>query len=377
MRYDYIFSGMGLSSLMILHKMIRTDLCNGKDILIIELAKEKHNDRTWCFWEKGDGQWDSLLNKRWEEAYFIADNTRVNCLENGYGYKMLESKSFYDFVLREISQHDKIRIVREKTVSFEEKDDFVLVTTEENRYEANCFFNSVLNKDELSDDGRYPLLQQHFTGWFVQSELDVFVDKQAVFMDFSVGQKENTRFMYVLPVSAREALVEYTLFSPCLIADDEYETEIAGYLESHGVTGFKIIAKEKGNIPMTSFPFWNKNSKKILHIGTAGGWTKASTGYTFKNSDRLSDKVIEKLKESKIDFRNFKKADRFTFYDRLFVRVLFNQNEIGKSLFTGMFSKVNPEKILRFLDEESSIAEELEIIWACPKWPFVKALFKK
>ncbi|MCL9807221.1 lycopene cyclase family protein [Flavobacterium amniphilum] len=377
MRYDFIFSGMGLSSLMILHKMIQSDLCSGKDILIIEAEKEKHNDRTWCFWEKGEGRWDSLLKKRWEQAYFVADDIKVNCLKDGYEYKMLESKSFYDLVLNEISQNDRIQVVHEKMVSFSEKEDFVWIVTEENHYEANYFFNSVLNKSEFIENIRYPLLQQHFAGWFVRSESAVFDDNKAVFMDFSVGQKGNTRFMYVLPVSAREALVEYTLFSPDLIAQGEYEIEIEGYLKSQGIAEFTIVAKEKGNIPMTAYPFWNKNSKRTLYIGTAGGWTKASTGYTFKNSDKLSDRVIGRVKVGKIDFRDFKKAERFTFYDSLFVKVLFGENSIGKNLFTGMFSKVSPEKILRFLDEESSIVEEIEIIWACPKWPFIKALFKK
>jgi lycopene beta-cyclase len=32
---------------------------------------------------------------------------------------------------------------------------------------------------------------------------------------------------------------------------------------------------------MTCYPL-EKNTQRVLNIGTAGGWTKASTGYTFK-----------------------------------------------------------------------------------------------
>ena len=125
---------------------------------------------------------------------------------------------------------------------------------------------------------------------------------------------------------------------------------------------------------MTVFPFWKSNSKNVLNIGTAGGWTKASTGYTFKNTIKQSERVVSVLKKSTIDFREFHKPNRFLFYDKLFVSVLYKNNELGKKIFSSMFLKVKPEKIFKFLDEESNLKEELEIILACPKIPFIKAL---
>lgn len=377
MRYDYIFSGMGLSTLMILHKMVREGVCKGKTILIVEADVRSQNDKTWCFWEKGNGDWDFLLKKSWKEAFFISDEVQVNCLEGGYEYKMLESKVFCNFVLQEINEYEGIHIVHDKVNGFEDRGEFVLVSGDENQYEARYFFSSVLDRNVIQNNVYFPLLQQHFVGWFVQTELPFFNDNQATFMDFSVGQKGNTRFMYVLPTSATEALVEYTLFSPDLLSEEEYEAEISAYLKSQGINDFKITAKEKGNIPMTSYPFWNSNSKRVLHIGSAGGWTKASTGYTFKNADKLSNKVVKLLRNENVDFTQFKTPNRFTFYDRLFVKVLYSENAVGKLLFTKMFSKVRPNKILRFLDEESSVTEDLQVIWVCPKLPFIKALFKK
>lgn len=377
MRYDYIFSGMGLSTMMILYKMIQAERCSGKSILVIEPQKERHNDRTWCFWEKGSGDWDFLLKKSWKEAYFLTEEMWVNCLGPSYEYKMIESGTFYEFILKEIKQCEAIRIVHDKVIDFKEGLDFVSIITERNQYETEFFFNSVLDHIAIQNNNSYPLLQQHFMGWFIQTEFPFFDEERVTFMDFSVFQKGNTRFMYVLPVAANKILVEYTLFSSDLLAVEEYETEIENYLKSKGITDFRIVAKEKGIIPMTSYPFWNKNTKRVLHIGSAGGWTKASTGYTFKNSEKLSNEVVDLLKKDIIDFTYFKKANRFTFYDRLFVKVLYDENALGKLLFSRMFSKVKPDVILRFLDEESSFIEELKVIWACPKWPFVKALFKK
>ena len=125
---------------------------------------------------------------------------------------------------------------------------------------------------------------------------------------------------------------------------------------------------------MTVFPFWKSNSKNVLHIGTAGGWTKASTGYTFKNTIKQSERVVSLLKKPTIDFRKFHNTNRFLFYDKLFVRVLYNNNYLGKKIFSNMFLKVQPKKIFKFLDEESNVKEDLEIILACPKMPFIRSL---
>ena len=65
------------------------------------------------------------------------------------------------------------------------------------------------------------------------------------------------------PTSSTEALLEYTLFSKDLLSKEAYETEIENYIKKLGITEYEIVEKERGNIPMTCFPFWKKNSKNI------------------------------------------------------------------------------------------------------------------
>ena len=192
-------------------------------------------------------------------------------------------------------------------------------------------------------------------------------------MDFSVAKNGNTRFMYVLPTSSTEALIEYTLFSKDLLTKHEYEMEIEKYIEKLQITDYKIIEKEQGNIPMTSYRFWQHNSKNIVNIGSAGGWTKASTGYTFKNSIKKSKALIRFL-VTQNDFRKLHKRDKFWFYDLLFLDVLYRRNDLGSHVFSLLFKKGNPTLIFKFLDEETSISEDLQVIWKCPKGLFVRAL---
>ena len=100
--------------------------------------------------------------------------------------------------------------------------------------------NIIYNPTLVARQNEYPVLQQHFVGWFVQTKEPVFTAEKPTFMDFSVAQKGNTRFMYVLPTSATEALVEYTLFSANLLPKAEYETAIKDYLQQLGVTSYTI-----------------------------------------------------------------------------------------------------------------------------------------
>ena len=127
---------------------------------------------------------------------------------------------------------------------------------------------------------------------------------------------------------------------------------------------------------MTSYPFWKHNSKNIINIGSAGGWTKASTGYTFKNSIKKS-KALVQLLSTEIDFRKYHKKDKFWFYDLLFLDVLNSNNEKGSQVFAALFRAGNPTLIFKFLDEETSFSEDLQVIWKCPKPLFIKALLKR
>ncbi|ESU27040.1 crtY protein [Flavobacterium limnosediminis JC2902] len=372
--YDYIFAGTGLAGLMVLHEMNKSGVLSGKSVLLLDPEEKDKNDRTWCFWENGAGEWDSVVAKQWFSGFFVNRELRKECFGSGMSYKMIESQSFYNRIFDELKSFPDIVWKQERLLSFVESDLEVIITTDVNTYSGSVFFNSVLDAETLRNKKKYPLLLQHFQGWFVKTSVPFFNHDSATFMDFSVPQNGNTRFMYVLPISDTEALVEYTLFSADVLADAEYENAIAVYLKEKGIADYEIVRKEKGVIPMTTYPFWKGNSKRILHIGSAGGWTKASTGYTFKNSVKQSKRVAAYLKSNPVDFTHFYKPNRFTFYDSLFVDVLYGENQLGCKLFSGMFTKVQPKLVFDFLDEKTSWKEEMKVIWSCPKLPFLKVL---
>jgi len=373
--YNYIFTGSGLSALMTVYEMIISANFQDKSILLIDENSKKSNDRTWCFWDESN-IFNETISKKWKTALFANDIFTKELEIQPFQYKMIRGLDFYTFIFEEISKQTNITFLNEKVLSFEDLGNQCIVKTNQQEFTANIVFNSIFNSKIVTSQNKYPLLQQHFIGWYIKSKEPVFNSDCATFMDFSIAQKGNTRFMYVLPTSKTEALLEYTLFSKDLLPKEEYEEEIVNYIQKLGITEYEIVEKEQGSIPMTCYKFWEHNTKNSINIGSAGGWTKASTGFTFKNVTKKSKALVTFL-QNENDFTKFHKKNKFWLYDLLFIDVLFKNNALGSKIFSSLFKKGNPILIFRFLDEDTSFTEDLKVMWKCPKIPFINALLNR
>ena len=375
-QYDYIILGAGASGLMLAFRMSQDSFFDEKSILIIDQVKDKGNDRTWCYWEDGAGEWDDLLTKTWPKVFFGSESFSKTITITPFSYKMIRSEKFYNNLWRSINLKPNISFIEDRAVSWTETEKGVTVSTIKSAYFGLKLFNSIPNKEVYETQQQYPVLQQHFMGWFVKTKTDCFDDSVASFMDFNIPQNGNTRFMYVLPIDKNMALFEYTLFSKELLKHSDYEDAIKDYLNQKKITDFEILEKETGSIPMTSFKFEELNSKNILNIGTAGGWTKASTGYTFNNTSKKTKDLVVFLKTEN-DLTQFSKRTKFWFYDLLFLDVLATNNGKGSTVFSDMFKRVNAKTILRFLDEESTFLQDLKIMSSVSPKLFLSAIFKR
>jgi lycopene beta-cyclase len=85
--------------------------------------------------------------------------------------------------------------------------------------------------------------------------------------------------------------------------------------------------------------------------------------------------LIDFLKTEK-DFTKFHKPSRFWFYDLIFMDVLDKKNHLGAAVFSALFQKGDSELIFKFLNQETTIWQEIEVMWRCPKIPFIKAFLR-
>ena len=370
-KFDYIICGGGASGLLLSNAFISDKFFNDKKILIIEKESKTSNDRTFGFWNDKESVLDEMVFKEWEFAEFKDSNSYNTFLLNPYKYKMIKSNQFYSHIGNKILKAANFKYLNSNINEIDEINN--IVKTDDGEFSSSIIFSSIYNEVTFK---KYPILKQHFIGWTIETKSETFDDNKITFMDFSVDQKDEIRFMYILPFSKNKALVEYTLFSKELISDNEYEKEIKSYLKENNIQGYTIKEKEKGMIPMTCYPFFENNTDTYFQIGTAGGWSKPSTGYTIKNSIKKIDVVVESLKHnkplSKIRFKN-----RFWYYDLLFLDVLIASKGKGSQVFSDLFKNNDPIKIFKFLDENTSVVEELSIFLSVDIKTFVRSLLKR
>ncbi len=363
---------MGCAGLSLAVQLKKSGLSKGKRILLADREHKQQNDRTWCFWETAPGPFEHLVFRRWQHAWFHS-STHSSLLHLApYFYKMIRGIDFFQYCLSEIANSPEFEILHGEVQSIDTDEDGATLVIGDKKVRGRYLFNSILfNKPGIRDNEFY--LLQHFKGWVIRTPEPSFKENEATLMDFRPDQHNGTTFVYVMPFSPTEALVEYTLFTASLLNDNEYDSALKKYINDvMGIPQYEIIDREFGIIPMTNYRFQRRQGN-ILNIGTAGGRTKASSGYTFRFIQKDTADIIESLKVNGDPFSPVNQPSRFNWYDSVLLNILSHNALGGDEIFTHLFRKNDPDKILKFLDNETSVSEELRILSTLPQWPFMKA----
>ena len=374
-KFDYIIVGGGLSGLHLSYCFLNDKYFKDYSILIIDKGKSKMSDNYFSYWESGDGNWDSILKNKWNKGHFFSSKGKVKMDFSDYSYKTLSSSKFKEYVKKNIKKNKQFKFINDTVLNIREENNGVVVVGNKRNYYSKHIFDSRLNSTTIKNIKNHTSLKQHFVGWVVKTNKKTFNKKSFVFMDYRIRDKKSTAFTYVLPFKKDEALIEHTYFSNDECNKEVYESYIKNYLKKYyNTSDFKIIKSEAGVIPMTMYPFHKDSTKNITKIGTAGGWVKPSTGYSFKNCEKYSFKILENIKNGK-DFRIIPKK-RYFFLDNILLGVLSRYNFRGETIFYRMIKRNPTKKILRFLDEESSSLDILKIIISMRSIYFVKVFIK-
>ena len=374
-KFDYIIVGGGLSGLHLSYCFLNDKYFKDYSILIIDKGKAKKQDNYFSFWESGAGNWDTILKNKWNKGYFFSSKGKVEMDFSDYNYKTLSSLKFKGHVKKKIKKNKKFKIINDTILKIREENNDVVVVGNKRNYYAKHIFDSRLSSGTIKKLKNHTSLKQHFVGWVVKTNKKKFNKKSFVFMDYRIRDKNSTAFTYVLPFKKDEALIEHTYFSKDECNKELYEFYIKNYLNKYyNISNFKILKSESGVIPMTIYPFHKDSTKNITKIGTAGGWVKPSTGYSFKNCEKFSLKILENIKNDK-DFRIVPKKGYF-FLDNILLGVLSKYNYRGETIFYRLIKRNSTKKILRFLNEESSLLDIIKIIISMRSIYFLKVFIK-
>ncbi len=330
------------------------------------------NDRTWSFWMDKPHMFDDIVSKKWTHINFYGESDLEKLDIAPYTYQTIQGIDFYNFTLERIKQCAHIDIKYEAVHDISQTDDNpVTVFTSHNEYSCAKVFTSIVTHYPSED---LHFVWQHFKGWLIETNTEVFDNDTATFMDFRIDQEGETRFVYVLPYSKNRALVEATIFSKNKWSPTEYDPILIGYLHKYlQLQDYRLIEEEVGAIPMTTSRFNSIKSDSIIPIGTLSDSVKPSSGYAFIRIQEEADAIIEQMDQSST--LNTKRKSRFIAYDRTMLDVIIRNKKPAKLIFSLMFQRNTPQQIFAFLNEKTSLLQEVNIFRTLPFWPFLTSFF--
>ena len=351
--FDYIIIGGGCAGLSLAYELEIHEKLKNKTLAIIEPRENYKRDKTWSFWKVTSHNFEDCVKKNWEN-FSINVPGETNYVEcKNFPYQSVDSGLFYKKINAKLKENKNI---------------YFFKNIEEVNFRNSFIFNSVPNIEK-----DYKNLWQHFCGVEIETENSIFDEEIFNLMDFDCEQRDSVHFFYTLPFSKNKALVETTWLSRMNDnSQKDYEKQINNYIEKNlKIKNYKVTYKEQGAIPLF-YPLYRKEKNKI-NIGTAGGMTRLSTGYTFLNIQEHS-KYVRKNIENISNLKKFEINKKYQFLDDIFLRVLNRHPEKMANIFFRMF-KAHPKTVIKFLSNKSNFLEDLSIILKMPKWTFFKALF--
>lgn len=368
--YDVVFAGFGASACILIHQLHSSGWLKEKKILIVEPSEKKTNDRTFCFWAKPDSdlvkQFQPAISHSWQNISFNGTISSISPL----CYHHIRGSDLYQYT-REVLDLYQPDWHHESVEEILSAVDLIQIKLSEGLISANLCFDS---RTPVSPAVQFPeiAIHQTFLGFRVKLRHPAPDSDHATLMDFDIDQEDSTQFIYRLLFKSDELLVELTRFGEEKIDPVTAAPTLEHYIRKQ-YGQFEILETEYGCIPMIYTDRTEERGHRIISLGTRAGRVKPSTGYAFKNMFNHAVEISAALKSGSHNLHFTQPESRFRFYDHLLLIILKSWPQEGRKIFDQLLSRVPARQVLTFLDERTSISEEISIFSKLPVLLFLKA----
>lgn len=372
-KYDLIIAGGGMSGLSLAWYLAKGGYTG--EVLIVDSTFAPINEKTWCFWSKETPPFKEIVFRSWNKAFFSALDMSAFLYLKDYSYHAIRSSDFKEYVLTELKKYSNFDILEENILDVSSNSKkAMLITKNSDRYLANHIFQSIFKPDWKTP--KYPLIQ-HFLGFEINSDHSVFDPATFTIMDFDSSFEDGVAFMYVLPFAHDKALLEFTVFSETVLDKEIYQQKIEEYIDQKfglHTSEYTVNRTEYGEIPMQDLDYKPTLEQNIYNLGTVGGLTKPSTGFTFLRTQEYTKQLADSIISGKKPLLPPRPKFRYRYYDLLLLHILSNSTQESVKVFHDLFKKNKFDDILSFLSEDSTFAQDLKIMSSVPYLPFFKAI---
>jgi lycopene beta-cyclase len=383
--------GAGSSLLLALDRELTRRHAAGHDVatpsvVVVDPVHRAADDRTWCFWDDGVHALESRLHRAWHQvAVQTVGGEQVRLDLGRRRYVMLRSSGVYAAADEAAARLGAER--RTVAVQGVEQDGEAvrLALADGSVVRARWAFDSRPTAPERPARTAW---WQHFRGWVVQFEPTAgrpgpFSPDLPMLMDLSVPQPpRSVSFGYVLPDDEHRALVEHTVFSrdrwvdPVKGRDDgaRYDDALKAYLAGRWPDRtYRVLEVEDGAIPMSDAYYPRQVGRRVMRLGTAGGSTRPSTGYTFATMQRQASVVARRYFDGLDPVPPQPHSRRHAWMDSVLLRAFDEGLVDGAALFSTMLTANPPSRVVDFLDGRSSLGDDVALMRSLPFTPMLRA----
>jgi len=209
-KYDYILAGGGCAGLSLVYHLLESSLKDSQ-ILIIDPNQGEIPNKTWCYWSKEALSIHPQAARFSWNSFYLKDSTQqLTQPLSGLSYHHLNSHDFYAHVLEKIRQFPNVHFLKEEVVALTPAGTEMHVSTKDSgTYNSSFVFDSRIASTDLDQS----ILNQVFIGIRIKVYEPLFDPKKWGLMDFETRNSNGFDFVYTLPFSTQEALVEYTAYT--------------------------------------------------------------------------------------------------------------------------------------------------------------------
>ncbi|MCS6797931.1 MAG: lycopene cyclase family protein [Myxococcota bacterium] len=374
---DIVVAGAGCAGLSVALALLERGV--RARIVLVDPRTRFERDRTWCHFELEPHRFSAAVTHRWNRVRIAhpAGTRTLRVARTPYCH--LPADAVYRAALDRLARAPNVSLrLGERVLEIEDRAGApACVRTDRGELRADLVFDSRPVRPPSAPGD----LVQSFAGWFVRTDLPVFDPRTATLMDLRVPQQGGVHFIYVLPFSETEALVEDTWFASQPLPIERHETFVADWLAAAGVHGYSVLAREQGVLPMARSPFTLQPSPRVVHVGLRGGAARPSTGYAFvaiqRHASALAAWVARGMATGRWGAAPAPRAAHVGWLDRVFLARLTAHPERGAELFHRLFARVPSDRLVRFLSESFSVRDALSVMMALPFGPFARQALRE
>ena len=371
--FDIAIIGGGNAGLTLAAQLASQD--SPPSTVVIEPQTPKQRNCSWGLWAL-DQQTQQLAQStkgRWRRWQLIDDHSRIIHSSNQYSYLSLSSAAYLTDC--EAQLREPVSLLRESVTALHSEHQQTIVETSQGQLSANTVYDS--RPPKLIDNG----LRQHFLGWHIQTKAPIKDADIATLMDFRVDQSRGLHFIYALPYSDHQLLIESTLISTSVESQDWYRSAIECWLRDNNIEIAQLIGEEMGVIPMDTLvsdspALATKDQPLITTIGAASGAVRRSSGYAFQHIQQQMSQLAAGIAKGNMAVPT-PLSSGLTTMDNIFNGVLISSPDLAVSLYMRMAKALNGDQFARFMLGQATTSDWLRVISAMPKGPFLRQLLKQ